>query len=81
VKLEASAAEITIGSSELPEKMPVMKDNLIIIIIIIITIIIIINTRLDLRDRANFLLLTKPNPTDNLGYMKVSLQIDAENCN
>jgi len=34
---------------------------------IMIIIIIVINTPLDLRDRMNFLLVTKPNPTDSLG--------------
>jgi hypothetical protein len=36
---------------------------------------------LTLVDKVNFLPLTKPNPTDNLGYVKVSQQhIDAEKC-
>ena len=35
---------------------------------------------LTLEDRMNFLHLTEPNPTHNLGKVKVSHQIDAENC-
>jgi len=35
---------------------------------------------LTLRDRMNCLHLTEPNPTDNLGKVKVSRQTDADKC-